>query len=247
MLPLLTFIPPIIAHRGARDSAPENTLAALRIAHEQHVSWVEVDTKLTHDGVPILMHDEMLDRTTDGKGAVADTEWSIIQKLDAGRWFEPRFIDERVPTLTAALKLILELGLKLNLEIKPCPGRARATTMVVLIEAAKIWPENQVPPLISSFDMECLQIAAQLLPHWPRGLLLDKWDDNWQDSVTKVQASTINLEADLLTEERVENLLKAQLPILTYTVNDPLRAKELLNWGVSAVFTDKPREMMARL
>src|SRR4051812_26195793 len=92
-----TFIPPLIAHRGASSEAPENTLAALKLARGRGANWVEVDVKLTQDGVPILMHDDTLERTTDGTGKVADTSWATIQTLDAGSWFDKKFRGERVP------------------------------------------------------------------------------------------------------------------------------------------------------
>jgi glycerophosphoryl diester phosphodiesterase len=149
--------------------------------------------------------------------------------------------------LIELIRFVLDNKLRLNLELKPCPGRTQATTMVTLIETAKHWPDHSPPPLISSFDIEALIIASQLHPDWPRGLLLDKWVDNWQELVHKIGASCIHLNAKTLTKERVESLMKRKLPILAYTVNDPLRAKELLNWGVSAVFSDNPKEIIQNL
>ena len=245
--PPLVFLPPVIAHRGARSAAPENTLSALRLAREQGASWVEVDVKLTHDGVPVLMHDDTLDRTTNSGGPVADTEWIDIGILDAGSWFAPRFTGEPVPRLADAVRTALDCGLNMNIEIKPCAGRAQATAMVSLIEIWQIWPEENPPPLISSFNLECLRVAAQLQPHWPRGLLLEGWHDNWRELVENVGASTLNLDAESLTRARVETLRHAQLPVLAYTVNDPARAKELLDWGVSAVFSDNPKEVLEGL
>lgn len=246
-LPALTFQPPLIAHRGARIRAPENTLAALQLAHEEGATWAEVDVKLTHDGVPVLMHDDRLDRTTNGKGNVADITWAEMQTLDAGSWFSPQFKGERVPRLAEALRLALASGLRLNLEIKPCPGRTRATAMVALMEAAQIWPAGYPPPLISSFDIETLAIAAQFQPQWPRGLLLDEWRPDWRNIATQVGAETLNVNAAMLNAERFRDFEQARLPILAFTVNDPALAKDLLNKGVGAVFTDNPREILEAL
>lgn len=247
MIPILAFRPPVIAHRGAMASAPENTLAALRLAHEQGATWVEIDVKITQDGVPILMHDDTLDRTTNGTGFVADSTWEEIVALDSGKWFNPRFAGEPVPHLADALRIVLASGLSIVVEIKPCPTRAQATTMVTLIEMAKIWPDRDVFPMISSFDMESLSVAMQLQPHWPRALLLDTWREDWRNMVDEIQASAITLDEVLLTRERVKELKQAEMPVLCYTVNDPVRAKELLDWGVSAVFADDPRDMIERL
>jgi glycerophosphoryl diester phosphodiesterase len=241
------FQPPVIAHRGARGSAPENTLAAYKRAKEEGAVWVETDVKLTHDGVPILMHDDELDRTTNGKGLVADMPWSEFQKLDAGGWFDPQFSGERVPALSEFLAFVFAQNLRVNLELKPCPGRTQATAMVTLIEAAKVWPHSAPPPLISSFDVEALVIASGLHPEWPRGLLLEEWSEDWGDLVRRTKADAIHVDEEILTKGRVDAFLQARLPVLAFTVNDPARMKELLHWGVTAVFTDHPGQLIKAL
>jgi glycerophosphoryl diester phosphodiesterase len=245
--PDLHWAPPVIGHRGACASAPENTLAAFRRAYDQGVTWIETDVKLTHEGIPILMHDDMLDRTTSGKGLVADTTWAVMQKLDAGRWFGPSFIGETVPQLAEGLRFVIERNMRINLELKPCPGRAQATTMVALIETAKLWPDDRPPPLISSFDITALTIASGLHPEWPRALALDEWRDDWAGLVRQTGAAALTINAGILTRARIGVLAEARLPILAYTVNEPAQAKELLQWGVSAVFSDDPQAIIKAL
>jgi glycerophosphoryl diester phosphodiesterase len=243
----LAFHPPLLAHRGASADAPENTLASIRLAREQGAAWVEFDVKLTHDGVPILMHDDTLERTTDGKGNVADTIWADIQKCDAGSWFNAHFKGEKVPHLADAVRAVLDCGLHLNLEIKPCPGRAKATAMVALIETAKLWPHDRPPPLISSFDEEALATAAQLHPEWPRSLACEEWRENWPNVARRFGASALTIDVNLLTPVRLSQLVQSGLAILPYTVNDAARAKELMAQGVTAVFCDAPGRMVAAL
>jgi glycerophosphoryl diester phosphodiesterase len=240
----LLFEPPFIAHRGARARAPENTLAAFAAAREDGATWIECDIKLTSDGVPILMHDDTLDRTTNGTGAVADMNWAEMQLLDAGNWFDPSFKGTRIPSLADVLVFARSSGMRLNLELKPCPGRTQATTMVVLIEMMKLWPDMPQPPLISSLDIEALTIASRLHPDWPRGLLIDEWRDDWQEVMALTRASTLNINADLLTPERLAGLLQTGVPLLVFTVNNPTRARELLTSGVRAIFCDNPAEML---
>jgi len=240
------FHSPFIAHRGASANAPENTLTAIRLAHDEGAAWVEFDVKLTEDGVPILMHDDTLSRTTDGKGPVAAATWADIQKLDAGGWFDARFKGEHVPHLADALHLVLDCSLQLNLEIKSCPGRAKVTAMVALIEAAKIWPHDRPPPLISSFDEEALTTAAQLHPEWPRSFAFEDWREDWREAAMRAGAKALTVDADLLTPERLPVLAQSGLNILAFTVNDPARARGLLSQGVSAVFCDNPQDMIAR-
>lgn len=243
----LDFVPPVIAHRGSRLRAPENTMPSFMAARDEGAIWLETDVKLTADGIPILMHDDTLDRTTDGRGSVADRTWDEIKALDSGGWFSPAFAGTRVASLAELLDFARMAGMRLNLEIKPCPGRTRATTMVTLIEVAKMWPDYAPIPLISSFDIEALMVAAQLHPDWPRGLLLDEWRDDWREVATATMATTLNLNAELLTPERLAQLRTANMPILCYTVNDPARAQSLMQSGVQAVFSDNPGEMLRAL
>ncbi len=247
MIPLLTFKPPVIAHRGASSVAPENTLAAIRAAREQGANWIELDVKITYDGVPVLMHDETLERTTNGTGFVAEASWGDLARLDAGQIFDARYRGEGIPHLSDALNTALFNSLSVMIEIKPCPGRAKATTMVSVIETAKVWPEGDVYPVISSFDVESLLIAAQLEPQWPRCLIFDSWANDWRERAEKVEVSALSFEEKLLTKERVKELSRIGLPLLAYTVNDPVRARELLAWGVTAVYTDNPRTIVEAL
>jgi len=133
-------LPPVIGHRGTANLAPENTLAGIRRAQEEGAGWVEFDVKLTSDGIPILMHDDRLGRTTNGKGKVALASLKDIQALDAGSWFAPEFAGERVPTLRATLELCIELGLGINVELKPCPGREQETAEIALQTLVDAWP-----------------------------------------------------------------------------------------------------------
>ena len=158
-------LPPVIGHRGAAAAAPENTLASLRKAKELGATWVEFDVKLTRDGHPVLFHDDRLDRTTSGQGEVALTTLAQLRKLDAGAWFAPAFEGERVPSFADALALCAELGLGINVELKPCPGREADTARVALETLLEHWPERRPAPLISSFARVCLVVACEVLEH----------------------------------------------------------------------------------
>lgn len=237
-------IPRIIGHRGARAHAPENTLAGIREGARQGARWVEVDVKLTADLLPILMHDEELERTTDGTGAVIDTGFDAIRRLSANRGFAPAHQGERVPTLAETLALCLELDLGINLEIKPCPGREVQTARVMLEQARALWPANRPPPLVSSFAFESLLEAQRVQPSWPRGLLIDEPEADWAEKAKRIEAATINVNSRYQTAESIAEYRSGGRPVLVYTVNDPARARELFGWGVSAVFTDRPGELL---
>jgi glycerophosphoryl diester phosphodiesterase len=233
-------LPRLIGHRGSARHAPENTLAGLRMAAAQGLLMVEVDVMLTRDGVPILMHDETLDRTTSGRGRIEDLDYADIQGLDAGRWFGPAFAGERIPTLVDALDLILHLNLLLNLEIKPTAGRGEDTASIALTTAMALWPEDRQPPLISSFDAAALDVAVKLAPAWPRGYLIDHRPDDWAAQAERFAATTIHVNGRHETAESIAAFRASGRPVLAYTVNDPAAARELFGWGVRAVFTDDP-------
>ena len=232
------FLPPVIARRGSPLRAPENTLESFIAARQDGAIWIETDVKLTADGIPVLIHDDTLDRTTSGHGAVADMTWAEMQTLDAGSWFNSAFSKTRVLPLAELLAFSYTSGMRLIMELRPSPGRTQATAMVTLIEASKLWPEEAPPPLISSFDIDALMIAAQLHPDWPRGLLLNEWRSDWAELAVLTQASTVSVNEALLTPERLALFNRAPVSVLAYTVNDPARAKELLRNGVSAVYSD---------
>jgi glycerophosphoryl diester phosphodiesterase len=240
-------IPPVIGHRGAKDFAPENTLASLREAHHQGATWVEVDVKLTSDGRPILMHDDRLDRTTDGTGPVADRSLDEIRRLDAGRWFSASFAGERVPTLEECLDLVLTLGLGINLEIKPCPGRARETAETALAVAHRMWPADRPPPLVSSFSVEALEAAMRVRPDWPRGYLTSGLPRDWRETAERLDAATVNIDHRKETPASVRAIRETGRPVLAFTVNEGARARELIGWGVTGVFSDRPAEVLSAL
>ncbi len=237
--------PPVIGHRGAASHAPENTLAGIRKAAALGIAMVEFDAKLTADGVPILMHDDRLDRTTSGSGLSRDASLATIRTLDAGGWFDPAFAGEPVPTLAEALELCVSLGLAVNLEIKPCKGRERETADASLAVAREIWPTDRPPPLVSSFARESMETALAVAPDWPRGFLFDRRPSDFDAAVASLTPATLNTSHKRLTEKTVAALKATGLPLLAYTVNDPDRARALFAMGVDGVFSDAPDAVLA--
>ncbi len=240
-------IPRIIAHRGAKAAAPENTLAAMRRAHAEGASWVEFDVKLTHDGVPVVIHDETLERTTNGRGRVADLTLDQIRRFDAGRWFSPAFVGERVPTLSETLALLASLGMGFNLEIKPCPGRAVETAEAALKMVEAEWPADKPTPVISSFNRDSLKAARRVAPDLPRGYLAEALGRRWQEEVRSLACRTLHPGWRRLTRAQVKAAKAAGWPVLVWTVNEPARARELIGWGVDGLITDRPEALIAAL
>lgn len=240
-------IPPVIGHRGAAAYAPENTLEGILTAVEMGVTWVEVDVKLTKDSVPVLFHDDTLDRTTNGHGPVAEMAFNDLRDLEAGSWFSDSFAGIRVPTLEEAIDVIFEHNLGVNLEIKPCPGREKETAEAMLDVLARIWDEPD-RLLISSFSHVSLETAQDMAEEWHRGLLLEtEIPENWRELAEYLNPATLNIDGREVTREQVEDLIELQKPILAYTINDAFLARKLRSWGVDGVFTDDPDAVTADL
>lgn len=234
-------LPPIIGHRGSAGLAPENTLAGIRRAHQEGAAFVEFDVKLTADGVPILMHDDRLGRTTSGRGRVALQPLEKIRQLDAGSWFGGDFEGEPVPTLQDALYLCGELGLGINVELKPCRGRAGETAKRALEVLTETWPDDGTlpKPLISSFDQRALAVAQELMPDMPRGCLVTRVPRAWQARMERFACHTLNVSNSWVRPRHIEAARRAGVPVLVYTVNDPKRASALLQAGVTSIITDR--------
>ena len=237
----------IIGHRGAAGAAPENTLESLREAKRQGATWVEFDAKLTRDNHIILLHDDLLDRTTSGKGPAAEATFAAIRALDAGAWFGPAFAGAKVPTLEETVRELLALGLHCNVEIKPCPGRERETAERVMRELQRLWPADAVKPLISSFAYSSLQVAYQMAPEFPRAVLVEEVPAGWRDLCEGVEAVALNPWHEPLTPDQARAIKSAGYRAYSYTVNETARARTLFDWGVDGVFTDAPGKLIAAL
>jgi len=226
--------PRIIAHRCGGTLAPENTLAGLRVAAGLGIEGVEFDVMLSRDGVPVLMHDETLERTTDGRGRVADHDLAELKRLhvrpDAG---------ERIPTLAEAWQLCAELGLWANIEIKPAAGQERATgTAIGRFLESRRWRDGA--GVVSSFAEEALLAFAQEAPDIPRALLVREIPADWQARLARTGCTALHCAAREAIPERLAEALAAGVPVACYTINSREAGERLLAAGVAAIFTDRP-------
>jgi glycerophosphoryl diester phosphodiesterase len=231
--------PRVIAHRGGGALAPENTLAGLRLARNLGFRGVEFDVKLSRDAIPVLMHDDTLERTTDGRGKVADAAAAALFELDAGGWFGNEYEGEPVPAFAAASALCKEIGLWANVEIKPCPGREAETGRIVARMAKLLWAGAPQPPLLSSFSAVALEAAQRESPELPRGLLMTENAPDWKASMDRLECVSLHAARRSLDRKRVKEIQSAGFGVLAYTVNDSEAAVELLEWGVDAIVTDQ--------
>ncbi|MEZ5739232.1 MAG: glycerophosphodiester phosphodiesterase [Burkholderiaceae bacterium] len=230
--------PRLCAHRGAGRLAPENTMAAMRVGAGYGYRMFEFDCKLSGDGSLVLMHDDMLDRTTDGRGRVGQATLAELMRLDAGSWHSTTYAGEGVPTLARLARWLLAGDYLANIEIKACVGREFETGAAVGLEADHIFRDADIAPLLSSFSESSLEGAREAAPDLPRALLFDALPDDWLARCLALGCVAVDPHHASLSERMVDTAHDAGLRVVTYTVNDPQRVEMLLEWGVDTVITD---------
>lgn len=237
-------LPRVIGHRGAAFHAPENTLAGIRKAADLGVGWVEVDVALSGGGCPVLMHDDSLDRTTDGTGALSASSDRVIAGLDAGAWFGERFVGEPVPLLLEALRLCRDLDLGLDIEIKPTSGTDRATAAAVVACLQQVWSasDRRPPAFLTSFSVDSLDAARTIAPEIPRGLLVWGETDDWSIA-DRLGCFAILANEEIVDAAWIRPVRARGYATACYTVNDPARAATLRNLGVECIISDVPERV----
>jgi glycerophosphoryl diester phosphodiesterase len=231
--------PRIIAHRGGGALAPENTLAGFRKARTLGFSAVEFDVMLAADAIPVVIHDDTLERTTDGQGAVASKPHSALARLDAGAWFSPEFRGERIPTFEQAGRLCIELGLWANVEIKPAHGHEPETGKVVASLARELWRGAASIPLLSSFRPAALEAARETAPQLPLGFLTDRLEPGWAGAMQRLGCVSLHCNHAHLNAALAREIKDAGYWLLAWTVDNAALARQLFSWGVDAVFTNR--------
>lgn len=230
--------PRYIAHRGAGKLAPENTLAAMRVGYAHGYRMVEFDVKLSGDGVLFLLHDDTLDRTTDGRGRADALTWAELAKLDAGSWHSSAYAGEMLPTLGAIARWSIANGVACNIEIKPSPGRESATGAAVALDARTLWRGAATAPLLSSFSEAALAEALATAPELPRAMLFEKVPADWRDRLAHAQCVALDADYREIDADLAAAVRGAGYRLLCYTPNDPAQAAELARWGVDGIITD---------
>ena len=221
------------AHRGASTHNPENTMTAFQAAVKDGADGLEMDIQLSRDEVPVIIHDQTLERTTNGKGLVKFRTWPQLQRLDAGRWFSEQFKEERIPCLD---EILLEFGarIKLNLELKTF----EAGQMV--LDLLKHKPNKHI--IISSFNYRLLEFLRSSDSKIRLAVLFG--DGNWHRAIKfamELNATAFHCADDQFCRPMITACHQRGLAIYVWTVDDPSRAKTLLRCGVDGLFTNDPK------
>jgi glycerophosphoryl diester phosphodiesterase len=225
-----------IAHRGAGKLAPENTLAAFRLGASHGYRAFECDVKLSADGVPFLLHDDTLDRTTSAKGSAGNRPWAELSRLDAGSWHSPLHAGEPPASFEALAAFCVANAYALDLEIKPSPGTEAATGRAVGQWVRKLW--RGAAPLLSSFKTQALAGARDTAPELQRALLLDSVWPGCMEMAASLDCVAIITKHDLMNADLLRQIHAGGRRALVYTVNDAARAGELIALGIDGIVTD---------
>ncbi|HIE04622.1 MAG TPA: glycerophosphodiester phosphodiesterase [Candidatus Latescibacteria bacterium] len=221
----------LVAHRGYSAVAPENTSAALRAALRAGVSVCEVDVRVTSDGELVLMHDETVDRTTDGSGRVRELSLSQIRALDAGSWKGEGFRGERVPTLREALEVIKGGHLVVEVKDEGIEGRLARTIM----DAGA-----QERTTVISFSLETCRNLRKLIPDLGVLWLLGRRYGGPISTALEAGVQGLDVHHEAITPEFAEAVLMRGLSLWAWTVNEPEEVGRLEDLGVSVVTSDDP-------
>lgn len=231
--------PLIIAHRGASAYAPENTLAAFNLAFEMGADGVELDVSLTQDGVPVVLHDDTVDRTTNGRGAINQMTLAQAQQLDASNRME-KYRGEKIPTLEAVLRAIGARGI-VNIELKNLTLKYDGVEAATLAAIENAGARDRV--ITSSFNPLALRRMYQLDPRIPRGLL---YRPNLPIYLRRAwlrplaHPTALHPHYSMITREFVAWARGKGYQVNTWTVDDPEETKRLIDLGVDGIITNKP-------
>lgn len=230
-------LPVTVAHRGYSSVAPENTLAAVAAGMRTGAEYVEIDVHTTADGLPVVLHDQTVDRTTEGSGDVAVLPGAQVTALDAGSWFSPAFAGQNLPTFAQVLDLLETGSSTLLLELKGPETSAEVERVVDMVVEAGL--EDRV--VLQSFDVAALRSAREHAPQIPRGLLRGSLDADPVAVAQDLGAVMYNPSASALLARPsvVADLNEAGIAVMPYTVNSAADWARLTEIGVDGVITDR--------
>jgi glycerophosphoryl diester phosphodiesterase len=231
----------LIAHRGASGHAPENTLAAFKKAVTLGATFIETDLQLTRDARLVAIHDETVNRTTNGKGAVHDMTLAELRRLDAGSWFGSEFAGERIPTLEEVLDFAKKFDVIFYLEIKPGGSFGGEHALIGGLRASG----EIARTIVISFDSAILANVRKIEPTLMTGLLYDGQIEKPLDQALEVGARQLAVRGDLVSPGLLTAARAKDLQVVCWTVNHSAHMRQLIDAGVDGIMSDYPDRLAA--
>ncbi|MDM5246187.1 glycerophosphodiester phosphodiesterase [Lysinibacillus sp. G4S2] len=235
----------IFAHRGVSAHYPENTIAAFVAASKLPITGIELDVHLTADRELVVIHDEMIDRTSNGSGYVKDYTLQELRAFDFGSWFSSEFEDESIPTLGDILELFAGTNHRINIELKTDIFPYNGIEALVIKEVAAYQMTERV--IISSFNHESIQIVSQRAPYIEKAALFAEILVDFNGYTAQIPANAIHVSLPTAFRKSVKEALNEGAIVRVYTVNDVEDAKQLQQLGVQGLFTDDPEKIVTAL
>jgi len=242
-------LPKLIGHRGVKDLCPENTLESILKAFDLGLSFVEIDVKISKDRVPILLHDDTLDRTTNGSGLAIDYDYENIKKLDAGKFFYKENTNIFVPKLEDILSLCTNYNGNLNIELKPNKNFEKENVYQIYKITKNI---NQIDIFFSSFDMISILEISKLYPQSTRSFLLDDFKEYNIDDLISISINhdlkICGLNIDLVTTDIIKKIKESNMAITVYSDKNInlSSANDIFSIGVDSIFVDNPLDLLGK-
>jgi glycerophosphoryl diester phosphodiesterase len=236
----------IVSHRGWSGKAPENTLAAMELAlAEPAIDMIEFDVHLSKDGVPVIIHDHTLDRTTNGKGAVKEHTLEQLRQFDAGAWFSPEFAGERIPTLEEVLQLT-KGRCKLAVELKTKAGNYPGIEEIVIQLVRRHGMEEQA--VLSSFDHDSMKIAKQVDASIATNLIFHGKPTLIMEQLRYTGASGFSISHNFASPAFVNEMLDQGIDVGLWTVDDPETLQQIVSAHPNVrITTNHPDRLIAVL
>lgn len=233
----------VIAHRGACGHAPENTLAAFRKAVALGATFVETDLQLSRDARFLAIHDETVDRTTNGRGGVRDLTLAELRRLDAGSWFGSEFAGERIPTLEEILEFGKKNDVVFYLELKPGGSWGGEHALTGALRESGEIPRT----VVISFDAAVLASIRKIEPTVMTGLLFEGQMEAPLDRAVEIGARQLVVRGDLVTPGMISEAHKKDLQVICWTVNHPAHMRLLMAASVDGMISDYPDRVLSTL
>ena len=242
-------LPKLIGHRGVKDLCPENTLESILKAFDLGLSFVEIDVKISKDRVPILLHDDTLDRTTNGSGLAIDYDYESIKKLDAGKFFYKENTNIFVPKLEDVLSLCTNNNGNLNIELKPNKKFEKENVYQIYKIIKDI---DQIDIFFSSFDMISILEISKLYPQSIRSFLLDDFKEYNIDDLISISFNNdlkiCGLNIDLVNADIIKKIKESNMAITVYSDKNInlSSANDIFSIGVDSIFVDNPLDLLGK-
>ncbi len=231
----------IYAHRGSSGTHPENTRAAFKHAANLPIFGVEFDVHLTKDGELVVIHDEKINRTSNGKGYIKDFTLAELKTYDFGSWFSHKFKEEKIPSLSEVLNVYLTTEHHINIELKTdvIQYEGIVQKLVQLLHSFEL----QSRVVISSFNHDTLREVKKLAPHIETATLSMKEFADPFAYVQAIPADALHVSLKTALRPSTEKVIRQGYPVRVFTVNKTKPIERLQEIGVSAIFTDYPDKM----